>query len=392
VPATLFLDPHLRFDTVDSLLTDADQLTVLAANPLRLKGIHALTGIDEVALLSVPDAVHRTWSPAGPPPPPPVTVVPVAPAPDWSDFRDCVVTAPPAIAPLDPVVTTDGPPPYVPPVLDPTAGYDVSGLLDVHRAMVVLGAARADLFAVLGVPRHFDPSDILAWRQQLADSAQESQAGRLVNSPLSFAGYWHPWLRVPEPTSPSLAPLRDQPADGVACGMIAARELARGVWVAPANVALRGPVGLTPTLSATDTTRLFDAHANLVRRRPGAMTTVSAHTLSADPLLLQVSVRRLIILLRKVALVEGNRYVFDPNTDRFRQLVRMRFERLLAGMARRGAVAAYQVVTDAGVNTPEDLDNGRLIVSIQIAPTSPIEFITVTLIRSGEDLLDVVVS
>jgi hypothetical protein len=75
----------------------------------------------------------------------------------------------------------------------------------------------------------------------------------------------------------------------------------------------------------------------------------------------------------------------------FRQLVLLRFQRLLAGLTRLGALAAFQVPTDGGTNTTDDVDNGPLIVTLRIAPTSPIEFITVTLIRAGDGLLDVVV-
>jgi phage tail sheath protein FI len=261
----------------------------------------------------------------------------------------------------------------------------------VHEALVLACAARSDMVAVLGVPRHFDTAAVLAWRQRLSENTQPSQAGRIVMAPLSFAGFWHPWVRVMEPTTPALAPLREQPADGAVCGMIAARELARGVWVAPAGVPLRGPVGLARALSAHDTYGLFDAHANLLTARPGAISPSSAHTLATGPTLDQLSVRRLLILLRKVALIEGNRYVFATNTARFRQLVRLRFERLLSTLTRRGALAAYQIVADASVNTAEDGDQGRLIVVIRVAPTIPIEFITVSLVRAGEGLLDVVV-
>ena len=99
--------------------------------------------------------------------------------------------------------------------------------------------------------------------------------------------------------------------------------------------------------------------------------------------------RRLLILLRKIALQRGMRYVFETNTDRFRQMVRRSFERLLSAMVQAGAIVNYQVVTSGGVNTPEDIANGRLIIQLLIAPTNPIEFITVTLVRAGEGLLDV---
>jgi uncharacterized protein len=388
-PADLFLDPQLRQETVYSLLTDADQLTVLAAQPRPLHGIHALTSVDEVALISMPDAVHLGWSPGAPPP----AASPVHPAqpppPDWSRFRDCAVPAtqmPPA-----PAAPAAGPaaPPY--PALNDPAGYDPAGMLAVQTAAVQLCAARSDMLAVLSVPRHYDTAAVLGWLQQLSANAQPSLAGRIVLSPLSFASFWHPWVSVVEPATPTLAPLRDQPADGAVCGMIAARELARGAWVAPANVPLRGPVALAPALSAADTVRLFNAHANLLRAQPGTISALSAHTLATEPGLLQVSVRRLIILLRKLALQQGSRYVFDTNTDRFRQLVRRRFERILAALTSYGALAAYQVVTDGGTSTAANAADGQLIVTLQVAPTSPIEFITVSLVRAGDGLLDVVV-
>jgi phage tail sheath protein FI len=164
--------------------------------------------------------------------------------------------------------------------------------------------------------------------------------------------------------------------------MIAARELARGAWIAPANVPLRGPVQVTPALTDTETARLFDAHANLLRQQRGAITTLSAHTLASEPVLVQLSVRRLLILLRKIVIAQGSRHTFEVDNDRFRQLVRMRFEQALAALAADGAFQAHRVATADG-------DDGAVIVSLQIAPSNPIEFITISLVRSGEGLLDV---
>lgn len=391
-PADMFLDRDLRQETVYTLLTDADQLTVLApkSQQRQLDGIHALIAIDEVALISVPDAVHLSWSPAVPPASPqPSPPVPPKP-PNWSHFRDCAVPAPsppPAPKPYPrPPAAAPCPPPY--PVLNDPAGYDPAGMVEVHAAVIQLCAARSDMFAVLGVPQHYDTGAALAWLQQLGGNPRLGQAEQIASSPLSFAGFWHPWVSVVEPATPQLAPLRNQPADGAVCGMIAARELARGAWVAPASVPLLGPVALTPTVSAGDVVRLFNAHANLLVPRPGTISALSAHTLATEANLLQVSVRRLIILLRKVALLLGSRYVFATNNDRFRQLVRLQFERILATLTSGGALAAYQVVTDDDASV---LDAGELIVTLLVAPTSPIEFITVRLLRAGEGLLEVVV-
>ena len=100
-PVTLFLDPHLLDETVYDLLDDASQYTVLSASPIQLTGIHSLIGVDEVAMISIPDAAHLGWTSSlpVPGPPPPRPPAPLPPPADPSAFRSCV-PSPPA-----PVVT-----------------------------------------------------------------------------------------------------------------------------------------------------------------------------------------------------------------------------------------------------------------------------------------------
>jgi hypothetical protein len=382
-PIDAFVDPTLADATVFTLLPLAGQLTSLAHTPAQLHGIHALLGIDEVALVAVPDATHRGWSLTTAPPDPEPPPEPPPPEPvDWSDFRCC--QEPPPVAPP----TLEAPPEPTPnsglPELDPITAYDESGLVDLQVALVTMCAARADQVAVLSVPQHFDVLAVLAWREQLCSNPRIVDSSSSATPPLGYSGLWHPWVSVSSGTSDGVAVLRDVPPDGVAAGAIAARELSRGVWVAPAGTALRGLLRTVSTLTHDEQAALFDAHANLVVHPPGTFSMLSAHTLTDEPTLLQVSVRRLLILLRKLALQVGQRYVFEVDNDRFRQLVRMRFDQILAALAERGALAAYQIVIDASGQ-----DDGRLVVQLQVAPTSPVEFITVTLVRSGEGLLDV---
>lgn len=377
----LFLDPQLAGATVYDLVPKVEQLTSLAKQAVQLQGIHALAIIEEVAHIAIPDAVQRGWAPAAPAPPsPPPPPAPPPPGPDWSSFRNCAVAVAPA--PPIPPVPEPTPPPW--PEVIPVTDYDEDGLVAVQEALVTLCAARADAVAVLSLPRHYTPGQAGAWWRRITGS------GRVSGGPCSYAGLWFPWLDIVEPSSAALSPLRPIPPDGPACGTIAARELARGVWLAPANVALRGTVALSPPVSPPDAITLFNNHANVFVQQPGRFVALSAHTLSQDPALLQLSVRRLLILLRKIALQQGGRYVFEPNTDRFRQLVRASFERLLGRLTQLGAIVAFQVITDAGVNTPTDIDNGRLVIVLRVAPTNPVEFITVTLVRDREGLLDVV--
>jgi phage tail sheath protein FI len=96
-----------------------------------------------------------------------------------------------------------------------------------------------------------------------------------------------------------------------------------------------------------------------------------------------------LIFLRKAALRRGQQFVFESNNERFRQQVQVSFERLMAALVERGALAAFQVVTSEEVNTPNDAYNGRFIVALKVAPTLPIEFITVVMLRAGESLLEI---
>ena len=344
-----------------------------------LRGIHTLAAVEEVALLSCPDLVQRPWSWVSPAPPdvdPPSP--PAAPPTDWSDFSCCDPEVP-----APPVVTT-APAPIAPARLGltPAATYQLAPLVAVQTAMIQLCAARADMVAVLGLPGHFETSAVTEWHDLITNAPSLVAARTTAFAPLSYSAVWHPWLSVTEPTSPRLAPLRQIPPDGAICGLIAARELQRGVWVAPALRDLRGPVDLAPRVDAV---ALFDNHVNVVVKRPGAFAPLAAHTL-AEGNLLQLNVRRLLIWLRLTVLRIGERYVFEVNTERFRDTVRARFERLLGQLVEQGALHAGRVSVS---EDPLDAAEGRLLISIEVAPTSPVEFITVTLIRTGQGLLDI---
>jgi phage tail sheath protein FI len=171
--------------------------------------------------------------------------------------------------------------------------------------------------------------------------------------------------------------------------MIAAREIRRGAWIAPANVALQNTADLLPNFKDEEWSPLYQRQMNIVRRQPGRYALMSALTLSRDYHYRQLSVRRLLILLRKLALREGQRYVFETNNERFRALVQTYFENILNQILELGGLEAFQVVTNEEVNTANDYDNGRFIIALKVAPTLPIEFITITMLRSGNDALTI---
>ncbi len=171
---------------------------------------------------------------------------------------------------------------------------------------------------------------------------------------------------------------------------MASRSSRRGAWVAPANEPLRDVVQLDPPLGADWLQALQDAQVNVVRHEPGGFLWLAADTLSDDDDLRPIGVRRLLQTLRRAALLHGAAYAFEPNSDAFRRTVQRGFEKLLSRAFELGAFAgatadaAYQVNTGSPPNTPETVDDGRLIVELQVAPSRPLTFLTVRLVRTGE--------
>jgi hypothetical protein len=406
-----FIDPVLvpnlsvQPPTGDSLASQAfDRYYV---QDKRLKGLHSLFFVGEVALVSLPEAVQREWpadeEPIPSPPEPDITSPP--PPPDLSQFHCCetaVATGPaeaffapeptllddlklPPLKPLDPNDESD--PQYL---------SELTRLTALHHTLLNFCHARRDAFAVLALPHFYEKRHCVRWQEEFRKRLG-LPARRVVFADardiadLSYAGVYHPWLLLADKTSPD--GLRGVPPDGAACGMIAARERERQVWVAPANIPLSGVLGLAPDITTDDWADLFELQFNLVRREAFDFRAMSAHTLADEAIWLQLSVRRLLILIRKFVVERGMDFVFEPNHERFRQGVQLTLEDALLFMHNLGAFAgaspeqSYKVVTDASVNPPQSVDAGRFVAQVQVAPSQPAEFITVLLTRVAEDLL-----
>jgi uncharacterized protein len=391
-PVHLFLDERLKDVGYRDLMNEANAILNSSADVQvdSLVKLHSLLLIDEIGLVALPDLPQRKWPAPVQVQEPPDTgqtrvgvrfIAPKGDERDWSSFAACYQPVPPPPPTPDvievPVAETL-------PIIETPDEYSVEelqALINVQHALVNFCAARADVVGVLSLPLHFKRREVLNWQQKLT-GMPEFEDG----VPLSYVVVYHPWLQEPVADGP----LRWFPPDGAICGMIAAREVARGPWIAPTNVALTGVVGLGTTFTTPDWVDLFNAQVNLIRQVPGQFTLLSAHTLSLEDTFLQLSVRRLLIFLRKLALLRGMRYVFESNNERFRARVQASFQATLNILVERGAITAFEVVTGSQINTQNDYDNGRFLIAIRVAPTLPIEFITVVLLRTGEGLLEAI--
>ena len=272
--------------------------------------------------------------------------------------------------------------------------YSADTLLAVQRSLLRFCAARGDLFSVLSLPEHYREDKAMEHASLLraTPTAAPPTAGVSALSPgevnaLSYGAVYHPWLIGREAQTDAVI---STPPCGAISGSIAESALNRGAWIAPANQPLRGVVALKPPLLPERRLALQDALINVVRQEPRGFLVLDSDTLSADEDLLEIGVRRLLILLRRLALQLGVTYVFEPNSAVFRRAVDRGFTEMLDGMFERGAFAgatpatSYQVVTDDSLNTPQSVDLGRFIVELRVAPSLPMRFLTIRLVQTSD--------
>ena len=292
--------------------------------------------------------------------------------------------------------------------LVPGADYEPQDLLAVHCALLRLCAARGDCLALLSLPGHYREQAVSAHLDTLGPAAGESEirgSGALrvrglgldEAAVLSHGALFHPWLRHVHAGRAGAREIGVAPPDGALLGSIAARSLARGAWISPANQPLFEILGLTPRLEERAAAELLQRPVNLLHAGPRGFLMAKADTLAAlDPLgrfaeLRSLGTRRLMHLLRRLIEREGTRYVFEPNSEDFRDAVRAHWQQLLLDLYTRGALRgdqperAFRVVIDPTGEAARSPDLGRVVIELHVAPAQPLRFINVRLIQAGPE-------
>lgn len=261
-------------------------------------------------------------------------------------------------------------------------------LARLQVAMLRIAGANGDFFALLSLPRHFRTADAAAHASTLMTLApgagSAGQLGADEQRLLSFGAVYHPWLM-----SRGSAGLIASPPDGAVAGLMAARAESRGAWIAPANDPLQDIVGLDQALPEAELLTLDRARVNMVRRLPLGFTLYDADTLSSERDWRPINVRRLMMLLRRTLLRRGMTYVFEPNGPVLRRAVERSLTATLDDLQQRGAFAGASSAQSFRVAVQQndaDLDGGRLVVEVAVAPAQPIRFLTVRLVQQGARL------
>ncbi|WP_245856011.1 phage tail sheath subtilisin-like domain-containing protein [Paenibacillus rigui] len=243
----------------------------------------------------------------------------------------------------------------------------IPGVTDpnVQLALVAHCENLGSRFAILDIPRDKTKVADVMTHRNIFDS--------------SYAAMYNPWLQVFDPLDKRNIFI---PPSGSVAGIYARSDNSRGVQKAPANEVVRGAVGLDCQYNKGEQDILNPKGVNLIRYFAGQGIRVwGARTTSSNTLWKYVNVRRLFIFLEESIKNGTNWVVFEPNDEQLWARVQRTIDAFLTRVWRDGALLgtsaneAFYINIGRSTMTQDDIDNGRLICVIGVAPVKPAEFV-----------------
>jgi phage tail sheath protein FI len=223
----------------------------------------------------------------------------------------------------------------------------------------------------------------MKYRIAVIDSGDNQSIGQVramrAQFDSTYAALYYPWVRVMDPLTQ-----REiyAPPSGFVSGIFARNDINRAVYKAPANEVVNLALGFERFLNKSQQEVLNPEGINCFRFFEGrGMRLWGARTMSSDPEWKYVNLRRYFAYLER-SIDKGTQWaVFEPNGEQLWANVRRTVEDFLLNEWQNGALLgdkpdkAYFVKCDRSTMTQNDLDNGRLICLIGVAPLRPAEFV-----------------
>lgn len=230
-------------------------------------------------------------------------------------------------------------------------------------------------FAVLDIPQGAKKVQDVTAHRDMFDS--------------DYAAMYHPWLQVYDPLDKKNIAI---PPSGAMMGIYARSDNSRGVHKAPANEVVRSCVGLDCQFNKGEQDILNPKGVNLIRSFPGQGIRVwGARTISSNASWKYINVRRLFIFLEESIKANTSWAVFEPNDTTLWIRVQRTISVFLTNMWRTGSLAgaspeeAFFVNIGRDTMSQDDIDNGRLICVIGVAPVKPAEFVIFRITQKTSD-------
>jgi phage tail sheath protein FI len=243
--------------------------------------------------------------------------------------------------------------------------YAPNATVDLAKKLIGACTTLKDRFAILDAPMGQSDTSTLKPRDDI--------------EPSMFAAYYYPWIKAYNPLTKLY---KTVPPGGHVAGIYARSDIERGVHKAPANEIVRGIKDLEFNIGKGEQDILNPRGVNCIRAFSGRGIRVwGGRTLSSNALWKYVNVRRLFIFIEESILKGTQWVVFEPNDQKLWARVKQTVTQFLTGVWKGGALMgntpeeAFFVKCDSSTMTQDDIDNGRLIIIIGIAPVKPAEFV-----------------
>jgi len=242
----------------------------------------------------------------------------------------------------------------------------------VQKAMITHCESMKDRFCILDP---VEDADMTAIQNQKNDVVSER----------GYAALYYPWVKVAIETKENdkVKLIQDFiPPSGYIAGIYARSDMERGVHKAPANEIIRGALDIKLPITKGEQDILNPLGIDCIRAFPGRGIRVwGARTTASDALWKYINVRRLFLFLEE-SIEEGTQWVvFEPNDEKLWARVKQTITQFLTRVWKDGALMgttpeeAFFVKCDRTTMTQDDIDNGRIIILIGVAPVKPAEFV-----------------
>ena len=194
-----------------------------------------------------------------------------------------------------------------------------------------------------------------------------------------YAALYYPWVTILDPVTRKEINL---PPSGFVTGIYARNDINRAVYKAPANEVVNLALSFETILNKAQQDILNPIGINCFRYfEDRGYRLWGARTISSDPEWKYVNIRRYFAYLEH-SLDKGTQWaVFEPNGELLWANLKRTVSDFLLNEFQNGALLgdkpehAYFVRCDRSTMTQNDLDNGRVIVLVGVAPLTPAEFV-----------------
>jgi len=236
----------------------------------------------------------------------------------------------------------------------------------VQNAFITLAETAQNFVAVVSPPYGLGTTqDAVEWNNGRGGNGRDSA----INS--SYAAVYWPWEQVfnyyagaDEWYDPAIFAARQYVyTDSVAEPWYAPAGYRRGRLTKPTNVEI--------ALNQGDRDILYENAINpIIKESQGGILIFGQKTSMRTPSALNsVNVRRLLIYIRKVLLILGRPFQFEPNDEFTWELVEDAINPFLDDLKARRAITEGSVVCNSTTNTPLRVDRKEMWCAITIKPT-----------------------